>query len=64
MESAEQPEPGVTMELTASAKLRSAELVGSVEPAERMARSTDSALSLTSAWIVSMKLDELPAEQL
>ena len=58
MESAEQPEPGVAMGLTAPARLRSA------EPAERMAWSTDSALSLTSVWIVSMEPSEFPAEQL
>ena len=64
MESAEQPEPGAAMGLTAPARLRSAEPVGSVEPAERMTWSTDSALSLTSVWIASMKPSEFPAEQL
>ena len=64
MESAEQPEPGVAMGLTAPARLRSAELVGSVELAERMAWSVGSALSLTSVWIVSMEPSEFPAEQL
>ena len=63
MESAEWPEPGAAMGLTVPARLGSAEPVRSVESAERTARSTDSALSLTSVWIVSMKLDELPAEQ-
>ena len=64
MESAEWPEPEAAMGLTAPARLRSAEPVGSVESAERMAWSVGSALSLTSVWIVSMEPSEFPAEQL
>ena len=64
MESAEWLEPGMVVALTVPARLRSVEPVGSVEPAEWMAWSTDSALSLTSVWIASTKLGELPAEQL